>query len=1106
MTRGRSLVAATVVPSLALVFLSGCADSQRPIEGFRPRGTLDGTDAGGPGGVADPDAADPVEGAGYGEPCRANGTCESGFCIASPLGFVCTRVCGVADGCTPLGDVPMICRRVDSFGVDAVSICVPDSSSFCLPCFQDSHCFGGSCVTMLDGQVCGEDCSEGGVCPEGAACTSASPLGAELDPPQCLPLNLACGCSDATAGDVRPCVRAEEGAGSCFGEESCEPARGWTGCSAPFPAAERCDGVDNDCNGAVDDGLPATRACEREAGDLSCGGLAVCRGEDGWECLAGEPGPETCDLVDNDCDGVVDEPFRDADGRYSALEHCGACGISCAEQLPLAVETECRVVDGQARCVVTACPRGYVQAGQSSCIPLASRLCAACLRDEDCNSDVGDRCLDYGPGGRFCGRTCAPGSPFGEQCPPGYACDDELLQCRHEHGACLCEPGEHFERACSVPHPDQPGQHCVGTVTCADGVQSSCVLPAESCNGFDDDCDGQADEGFVDEETGAYVDALHCGRCHEDCSLVFGAPGLHATGVCSGVEAARRGDPVRCLPECEEGFANPNGIVADGCECQVLDAENDPPDADGIDANCDGVDGDAARAFFVARTGDDANPGTREAPLRSIGAAIVRAVPGGRDHVYVAAGVYAESLTLRPGVSVFGGYGGGYSVHDPGGNETAVFGLEDAPGPPVTVVADGIRGARTVLAGFTIVGMDNRADSGSTYAIRVRDSDHALELRDNVIRAGSGGDGLRGAGAEPGEPALERGVPGGPPRMASEEICPGADVDRSPGGAGAVHRCPGPDGGEVDGSGGVGGTADCSVYNEPEAPGTAGVDDPEGGGGGMGGYGQMYVAHEGACFCRVPFAEGSTQAGLPGVDGGGGAPGAGGAGCPGGLGDVEDGLWAAGPDRGFGAAGGLGAPGGGGGGGGAGGGVQRDPELPADCVGGETLGGGGGGGGAGGCGGGGGQGGGPGGGSFALLVVFGEGAAGLPVVEDNRIEIGLGGAGGDGGEGAEGGAGSEGAEGREAVDLIAATLTCADPGGHGGTGGNGGAGGGGGGGCGGLAAGIFVQGPGAADASAYAEENSFAPTGGGGVGGRGGASMGVSGGDGSDGLRVEVAW
>lgn len=67
------------------------------------------------------------------------------------------------------------------------------------------------------------------------------------------------------------------------------------------PDAETCNFVDDDCNGRVDDLPPCVTPCGV--------GPQLCRWPGGHAlCLAPEPKPETvCDGVDNDCDGEIDE-------------------------------------------------------------------------------------------------------------------------------------------------------------------------------------------------------------------------------------------------------------------------------------------------------------------------------------------------------------------------------------------------------------------------------------------------------------------------------------------------------------------------------------------------------------------------------------------------------------------------------------------------------------------------------------------------------------------------------------------------------------------------------------------------------------------------------
>ncbi|MBM4353381.1 MAG: hypothetical protein FJ109_06215 [Deltaproteobacteria bacterium] len=80
----------------------------------------------------------------------------------------------------------------------------------------------------------------------------------------------------------------------------------------PYEGAgiETCDGTDNDCDGAIDEGLGA-KTC----------GLGVCEHQEAL-CVAGIPNEcdplkgasdEECDGLDNDCDGKADDGFPDND-------------------------------------------------------------------------------------------------------------------------------------------------------------------------------------------------------------------------------------------------------------------------------------------------------------------------------------------------------------------------------------------------------------------------------------------------------------------------------------------------------------------------------------------------------------------------------------------------------------------------------------------------------------------------------------------------------------------------------------------------------------------------------------------------------------------------
>ena len=103
-------------------------------------------------------------------------------------------------------------------------------------------------------------------------------------------------------------------AGQCsYGKRTCT-INGWSECSgAQGPSEEICDGIDNDCDAAIDESYPEEHQLCGFQEDVDYG-VGICtpgvmRCDNGGLYCDGHVGPidEICDGVDNNCNGTVDE-------------------------------------------------------------------------------------------------------------------------------------------------------------------------------------------------------------------------------------------------------------------------------------------------------------------------------------------------------------------------------------------------------------------------------------------------------------------------------------------------------------------------------------------------------------------------------------------------------------------------------------------------------------------------------------------------------------------------------------------------------------------------------------------------------------------------------
>ena len=361
-------------------------------------------------------------------------------------------------------------------------------------------------------------------------------------------------------------------------------------------AAEVCDLVDNNCDGVIDEGLgytyyldvdgdgfgdvnSTTLSCSVQTGYVEQGGDC-----DDFEFTVNPAATEVCDLIDNNCDGVIDEGL----GYIYYLDNDGdGYGDQLTETLSCTAQT------------------GFISVGgdcdddEATINPGATEVCDEIDNNCDEQIDEGLTTVYY---------QDSDGDNFGNS--------------------------EISEEACTAP-----SGYVADFTDCNDEESASYPTATEICDSIDNDCNGQVDENlsvlwYVDADGDGYGDpAIWENTCYSlagyvsdssDCddseammnpglseicdTLDNDCNGLINDGINSTYYADTDGDGYGDINTSTDDCSQPSGYVSDFSDCDDEAELINPAQAeicDGIDQDCNGLIDDGINSTYYADADGD---------------------------------------------------------------------------------------------------------------------------------------------------------------------------------------------------------------------------------------------------------------------------------------------------------------------------------------------------------------------------------------------------------------------------------------------------------------------------------------------------------------------
>jgi hypothetical protein len=400
------------------------------------------------------------------EPCdpkQGDTSCAPGLvCTGSPEASCCAPDCnGKSCGLDDCGGSCGTCLGAQDLCIDYACICSVDCDG--RACGEDGC--GGSCGTC----AIGLECNENGLCTCVVTGADDNCDGVDNDCDGLTDEDYAsaptvCGAGMCTAAGELACVNGVE-------IDTCQPG-------TPASSDAMCDNVDDDCDGETDQGFVANATTCGKGACVRTGTTKCVDGVPGDTCVPGTPAPadETCDNVDDDCDGQTDQGFvvfvttcgKGACARTGTTECLdGVPDDTCVPGAPASSDATCDNVDDD-------CDG---QTDQSFVATLTICGTGACART---------------------GSTACAGGVLGDTCVPGASASSDAT-CDNVDDDC---DGQTDEDYVAVTSCFMQGDCATGNVasSCVDGVEIACAtgIPSEDddCDGMDDDCDGLFDEAY----------------------------------------------------------------------------------------------------------------------------------------------------------------------------------------------------------------------------------------------------------------------------------------------------------------------------------------------------------------------------------------------------------------------------------------------------------------------------------------------------------------------------------------------------------------------------------------------------------------------------------